>query len=71
MYYIQKALLTSFILYAIMIPSKKEVTAMRYVKQFNKVRKEWWIFRVTMDGAELTKVFKTEKAADSWIRKNS
>lgn len=44
---------------------------MRYVKQFNKARKEWWIFRVTMDGAELTKVFKTEKAADSWIRKNS
>lgn len=44
---------------------------MKYVKQFNKVRKEWWIFRVTTNGAELTKVFKTEKAADSWIRKNS
>ena len=44
---------------------------MRYVKQFNRARKEWWVFRVSENGAELVKVFKTEKAANSWIDKNN
>lgn len=44
---------------------------MWYQKQFNRVRNEWWIFRLTACGGELIKVFKTEKAADSWIAKHS
>ena len=44
---------------------------MMYQKQFNRVRKEWWIFRIDQWGGELIKVFKTEKAADSWIAKHS
>lgn len=43
---------------------------MTYTKQYNKVRNEWWIFKVTATGSELIKVFKTEGSADKWIAKH-
>jgi hypothetical protein len=44
---------------------------MRYQKQFNRARGEWWIFCLGTCGGKLVKVCKTEKAADSWIAKHS
>lgn len=43
---------------------------MKYEKSYNRVRNEWWIFCVGTRGAQLVKVYKTEKAADSWIAKH-
>lgn len=42
---------------------------MKYEKQFNRARNEWWVFRIWANGAELAKTFKTERGADSWIQK--
>lgn len=44
---------------------------MKYTKQFNPVRKVWFVYKCYTYGAELVKTFKTEKAADQFIRKNS
>lgn len=43
---------------------------MKYEKSYNRVHNEWWIFCVGTRGAQLVKVYKTEKAADSWIAKH-
>ena len=71
MYYIQNALLLFSVTCDILMKMKEEDFTMTYTKQFNRVRNEWWIFRVTATGADLVKIFKTERAADSWIRKQS
>ena len=42
---------------------------MRYEKQYNRARNEWWVYSVGTAGAVLVKTFKTEAAADRWIKK--
>ena len=44
---------------------------MRYEVQYNPCRKVWQVWQVSAMGAEVVKVFKTEKAAQSWIKKHS
>lgn len=41
----------------------------KYDKYYNEVMKVWTIWEVTDYNAKVVKTFKTEKAADNWIRK--